>query len=136
MSYDRISGGSLDKQRRIVYGWVVFYDEKMHRQWIKESHTMLIKGSDIETKNKRKPYPLGDLVVQVKHFVVRVTMPDNPFKPHKHEQPELWYIQDGEATVSLDGADHVVEAGDLIRIEPWVEHGLRSESQATWVCLG
>ena len=42
---------------------------------------MIVKGNDIEAKNGRKPYELGGLVVQVKHFVVRVTTPDNPFKP-------------------------------------------------------
>jgi quercetin dioxygenase-like cupin family protein len=97
---------------------------------------MLIRGNEIELKNGRRPYPLANLVVPVKHFVVRVTTPDNPFKPHKHEQPELWYIQDGAAMVSLDGIDNIVESGDLIVIKPWVEHGLRTEQEATWICLG
>ena len=97
---------------------------------------MIIKGSDIEAKSGRKPYALDGLVVQVKHFVVRVTTPENPFKPHKHGQPELWYIQDGEAIVSLDGIDRTVEAGDLIVIRAWIEHGLRTKREATWICLG
>jgi quercetin dioxygenase-like cupin family protein len=45
-------------------------------------------------------------------------------------------IIDGQARVSLNGHEQVVEAGDLIVLEPWVEHGLRTESQATWVCIG
>lgn len=97
---------------------------------------MIVKGSDIEAKNGRKPYELDGLVVQVKHFVVRLTTPDNPFKPHKHQQPELWYVQDGEAIVSLDGTDHPVGTGDLIVIRPWAEHGLKTACKATWICLG
>lgn len=97
---------------------------------------MIIKGSEIEPQNGRKPYPLDGLAIEVKHFVVRVTTPDNPFIPHEHGQPELWFITDGEATVSFAGADHTVKAGDLIAIEPWVEHGLRTTGQATWICLG
>ena len=97
---------------------------------------MVIRGSEIETKDGRRPYPLDGLEVLVKHFVVRVTTPSNPFKPHKHEQPELWFLIDGEAVVGIDGRDHTVKSGDLVTIEPWMEHGLRSESQATWICLG
>jgi len=55
---------------------------------------------------------------------------------HKHAVPELWFIIDGEALVTLDGVEHPVESGDLIVIDPWVEHGLRTESRATWICLG
>jgi quercetin dioxygenase-like cupin family protein len=97
---------------------------------------MLIRGSEIEERNGRRPYSLSGLEVVVKHFVVRTTTPDNPFTPHKHDQPELWYIVDGQALVGLDGEEHTVQGGDLIAIEPWVEHGLRTEGQAIWICLG
>jgi quercetin dioxygenase-like cupin family protein len=96
----------------------------------------IIKGCEIETVNGRKPYELNGLEVVTRHFVVRVTEPDNPFRPHRHEQTELWYIIDGQAIVSLDSIDHQVQSGDLIAIEPRVEHGLRTDSQATWICLG
>lgn len=44
--------------------------------------------------------------------------------------------QGGQALVSLDGEEQAVEGGDLIVIHPQVDHGLRTESQATWICLG
>ncbi len=97
---------------------------------------MVIKGSEIPVQNGRKPYELTGYRVSVQHFVVRVTTPDNPFPPHKHEQSELWYIIEGQAWVSLNGHEQVVEAGDLIVLEPWMEHGLRTEAQATWICIG
>jgi mannose-6-phosphate isomerase-like protein (cupin superfamily) len=97
---------------------------------------MIVRASDTETEDGRKPYPLEGLKVEVGHFVVRVTTPDNPFRPHKHERPELWFIIDGQAVVTLDGKDDAVTARDLIAIEPWVEHGLYAEHRAEWICLG
>ena len=97
---------------------------------------MIIRGSEIETKGGRRPYPLAGQKIVTKHFVIRETTPDTPFPPHKHEQPELWFIVEGEAIVSLDGTDHTVCQGDLIVLESYVEHGLRVEQAATWICLG
>lgn len=97
---------------------------------------MIIKGNQIDAQNGRRPYELGGRQILLRHFVVRITNMSNPFKPHRHDQPELWYIIDGTATVSLDGVDHPVEGGDLIVIDRQVEHGLRTDGQVTWICLG
>ena len=98
---------------------------------------MIIRSHDIPVSDAgRKPYPLEGREVVVKHFVTRVTHPDNPFGPHKHEQPELWYIVEGEAWVRLGDDEHATGAGDLVVIGPWIDHGLRTDSQATWICLG
>lgn len=97
---------------------------------------MVVRGSDIPASSKRRPYPLDGREIVVKHFVERVTTPENPFRPHKHEQPELWYVIAGSASVTLGDRAHAVAGGDLIVIDPWVEHGLQTDSQATWLCLG
>jgi mannose-6-phosphate isomerase-like protein (cupin superfamily) len=97
---------------------------------------MIIKGSDIAIVNGRRPYELDGRQIVTKHFVTRVTTSDTPFRPHQHEQPELWFVIDGTAVVLLGGVDHPVESGDLIVIDPWVDHGLRTGSRATWICLG
>ena len=99
---------------------------------------MIIKGKTLPEQREagRKPYPLASQEVVVKHFVVRLTTPDNPFKSHKHQERELWFILDGAATLSLDHEEHPVEAGDLIELAPWVEHGLRTETEVTWICIG
>jgi quercetin dioxygenase-like cupin family protein len=97
---------------------------------------MIVRANDIEVVNGRKPYPLAGLKVEVEHFVVRVTTPKNPFRPHAHEQAELWFIVEGTAEVTLDEEAHAVAAGDLIVIAPWIEHGLQSASRAEWICLG
>jgi len=97
---------------------------------------MVIKGSEVPEQNGRKPYPLAGHQITVQHFVLWVTTPENPFRPHKHERPEFWYIIDGQALVSLDGHEQAVEAGDLIMVAPWVEHRLRTDSRVRWICLG
>jgi mannose-6-phosphate isomerase-like protein (cupin superfamily) len=98
---------------------------------------MIIKSNEVPTSPEgRKPYELGGREIQVKHFVTRVTRPENPFGPHEHQQSELWYIIDGHALVRLGQVEEKVTVGDLIIIDPWVEHGLRTDSEATWICLG
>jgi quercetin dioxygenase-like cupin family protein len=74
--------------------------------------------------------------IKVHHFAVRTTTPDNPFAPHKHQQEELWYVIEGEGIYSEDGRDYPVEAGDLIQIHSSAVHGLRSETNIIWICLG
>ena len=97
---------------------------------------MIIHAHDTQTTAGRTSYPLPELDLHVAHFVIRLTTSANPFRPHAHAQPELWFILDGQAIATLDGHDHPVAARDLIVIEPWVEHGLRVERRAEWICLG
>jgi len=97
---------------------------------------MLIKGEPNTGEIGRTVFPLEGFEVQVTHFVVRETSSSNPFKPHKHEQPELWYISAGEGFFFRDGEEEAVQAGDLIAIEPWLEHGIRTEIHVTWICMG
>jgi len=97
---------------------------------------MVIKGSEISEQNGRKAYPLAGHQVAIQHFVVWMTTPDSPFRPHRHEQPELWYIIEGQALITLDGHEQAVEGGDLAVVSPWVEHGLQTEGVVSWICLG
>jgi mannose-6-phosphate isomerase-like protein (cupin superfamily) len=48
----------------------------------------------------------------------------------------MWFILEGEALISLDGEEHRVFAGDLIELEPWSDHGLRTETEVRWICMG
>ncbi len=97
---------------------------------------MILRSRNMPAAGGRKPYPLEGRQIVTKHFVVRETTPENPFGPHKHEQPELWFIISGQALVKLGEEEEAVEPGDLIVIDPWEEHGLRTTGQATWICLG
>ncbi|MBM1105867.1 cupin domain-containing protein [Aurantibacter crassamenti] len=96
----------------------------------------IIKGGSIEMLKGRRAYDLAGREISTKHFAVRKTTPENPFKPHKHEQSELWFISSGKGTVILDGVEFEVEANDLIILDPWVEHGLSTTGEVTWICLG
>ena len=47
-------------------------------------------------------------------------------KLHYHKQAtELYYVLDGEGTVSLDGVEHQVRKGSLVHIPPGVVHGAK-----------
>lgn len=96
----------------------------------------IIKGGSIKMKNGRRGYDLEGREISIKHFAFRVTTPGNPFPPHKHEKSELWFIINGKAKVLLDGIEYEVEENDLIIIDPWVEHGLNTNTQVNWICIG
>jgi len=98
---------------------------------------MIIRGRELPESTKgRKLYPLTSHEIAGRHFATWVTQPGNPFGPHKHEQPELWFIIDGQAIATLGDQQHVVKSGDLIEIAPWVEHGLRTDTEVRWICMG
>ena len=97
---------------------------------------MIIHGAELPNSNGRRAYPLDITNVVAKHFVERVTIPTNPFGPHEHDQPELWYILEGTGFVLLGEAEHVVVAGDLITIADGIRHGIRTDSNVRWLCLG
>ena len=97
---------------------------------------MIIKGIADGEEDGRTYYPLDGFSIKTEHFVVRETTPSNPFAPHEHEKRELWYIVEGTGFVTLGSSERVVSAGDLIRLDPWVRHGLRTEGRLRWICLG
>jgi quercetin dioxygenase-like cupin family protein len=97
---------------------------------------VITRGSELEEKNGRVDYPLTSKEIAGRHFAVWTTTPANPFGPHKHKQRELWFILEGQATVSLDGQESAVQGGDMIQLDPWIEHGLRTETRVRWICMG
>jgi mannose-6-phosphate isomerase-like protein (cupin superfamily) len=97
---------------------------------------MIIKGQPNVGEQGRTYYELDGFQATVSHFVIRETGPDNPFGPHQHEQRELWFIVAGEGTFVGTEGDASVSAGDLIAIQPWENHGLRTDGHLRWVCLG
>jgi mannose-6-phosphate isomerase-like protein (cupin superfamily) len=102
---------------------------------------MIVRGSELAEENGRKPYPIAHGATEGWgepgwHFVIRTTTPENPFGPHKHDGTEMWFILEGEALLTLDGEVYPVAAGDLIQLAPWSEHGLHTETQVRWVCMG
>ena len=47
-----------------------------------------------------------------------------PFHNH-HANEEMFFVLEGEGTVSLDGVDHAVRKGSLVHIPPGVVHGAK-----------
>ncbi len=48
-----------------------------------------------------------------------------PFRPHRHAQPETYYILSGEGLVTVSGKDHPVRAGSSVYIPGGALHGAR-----------
>jgi quercetin dioxygenase-like cupin family protein len=48
------------------------------------------------------------------------------FRPHRHAQPEAYYILSGEGIVSLAGTEHRVRPGTTIFIPGDIAHGARN----------
>jgi len=97
---------------------------------------MIIRGALVREQRRRRLYPVSGKQKALHHLASFVTTRENPFKPHKHEGDELWYIIEGEAIVSLDGGEQSVESGDLVIVASGAEHGVRTELRAFWLCLG
>jgi len=97
---------------------------------------LITRGSELVEVNGRLDYPLASDEIAGRHFAVWTTTPANPFGPHKHEQREIWFILEGYATVSLDEQESSVQGGDMIQLDPWVEHGLRTDGRVRWICMG
>lgn len=49
-----------------------------------------------------------------------------PFRAHRHEQPEVYYILSGEGIVTISGADYPVRPGTTVFIPGGAEHGARN----------
>ena len=50
--------------------------------------------------------------------------------PHRHAQPEIYYILSGSGVMTIDGADHHVTAGAGIFIPSNAEHGIKNVETA------
>jgi len=97
---------------------------------------MIFKARDMAEKDGRTHYPVEGKQHTIGHFVRRVTTPDNPFGPHKHDGEEFWYILKGKGKVALEGVETEVEEGDFIVLHAWKEHGFTSDSEVHWLCFG
>lgn len=46
--------------------------------------------------------------------------------PHRHENPEVYYITKGKGLMAIGGVEREVAAGDVIFVPGNVEHGIRT----------
>jgi mannose-6-phosphate isomerase-like protein (cupin superfamily) len=98
---------------------------------------MVIKFKDAE---KRKDGSTGYLIKEyqslLKHIAYRKVTPDSPFGPHDHEGDEMWFIIKGKAKVNVGGVITEVDENDLIICPSTVSHGMTSDEEVTWLCIG
>lgn len=46
---------------------------------------------------------------------------------HRHEQPEIYHVTEGQGIVTIDGKDYLVSKGSSVFIPGNAEHGIRNE---------
>lgn len=99
---------------------------------------MVIKFKDAHMREDASSYgyPIKGHQNILKHFAYRIVTPDKPFGPHSHEGDEIWYIIKGKATVNIGGEITEVEERDLIICPSNVSHGMTSNGEVIWLCIG
>ena len=98
---------------------------------------MVIKYKNVEPRADGViSYPIKEHQDVLKHIAYRRTTPDNPFGPHEHEGDELWYIIKGKAAVNIGGKETEVQDNDLIVCSSGVSHGMTSDGEVYWLCIG
>lgn len=98
---------------------------------------MVIKFKNVEPRpDGSVGYPIADHQDILKHIAYRRVTPDNPFGPHEHEGDEMWFIIKGKAVVNVGGEITEVEDNDLVICPSNVSHGMTSDGEVYWVCVG
>ena len=98
---------------------------------------MVIKFKNAEIrKDGSVSYPIQGHQNLAKHFAYRRVTPEQPFGPHSHEGDEFWYIISGKAKVNIGGEITEVEERDLIICPSNVSHGMTSDGEVIWLCIG
>ena len=52
-----------------------------------------------------------------------------------HQRAEIWTVVDGTATVTLDGSDHTVRAGEVIEVPMGTAHRVRNDGDTPLVFI-
>lgn len=98
---------------------------------------MVIRFKDVTPRNDGTvSYPIKDHQSILKHVAYRLVTPDRPFGTHAHEGDELWYIIKGKAVVNIGGEVSEVGERDLIICPSNVSHGMTSDGEVYWLCIG
>jgi mannose-6-phosphate isomerase-like protein (cupin superfamily) len=52
-------------------------------------------------------------------------------EPHRHQQPEMYFVFEGRGILTIDGVETTIETGMAAFIPGNAEHSLRNETPAT-----
>ncbi|NTI17606.1 cupin domain-containing protein [Agrobacterium rhizogenes] len=60
--------------------------------------------------------------------VAEIAPGSGALQPHRHEQPEIYFILEGTGILTVDGRETAVTAGTAVFIPGNAEHGIRNDS--------
>jgi quercetin dioxygenase-like cupin family protein len=100
------------------------------------THAVVMQDSDVALDRWSDPVRgrvgfrtlLGGPATRTADFTAGVTElePDGWLGRHRHSPSEVYYVLEGEGTLTIDGATHVVSAGTTVYIPGDSEHGIRN----------
>lgn len=81
------------------------------------SITDLVDGLDADGLQHREALEAGPLTVEVGKYPADSAAPKNP-----HNEEEIYYVLSGSGKLRVGDDTHEVAAGDLVYVEPNLEH--------------
>ena len=69
-------------------------------------------------------------------FEIREDKNNKGFPLHIHRAYECYAVTQGEARVTIDGREHILQAGEAVLVFPYQSHEYKTaEGTSTWVCI-
>jgi quercetin dioxygenase-like cupin family protein len=91
---------------------------------------LLTAATDLATSTTSHLFLGRDHGVGVSFFLNHME-PGRTVSPHRHPYPEVFVLQDGEATFTVDGATLVARGGQVVVVPAGATHGFRNTGSST-----
>jgi quercetin dioxygenase-like cupin family protein len=85
---------------------------------------------DLATETSSQQFEGGEHGVEVSFFLVHMEPGRGP-RLHRHAYPEVFIVQGGEATFTVDGAEHVARAGRTLVVPAGAAHKFKNTGAET-----
>lgn len=85
---------------------------------------------DFATETSSEQFLGGQYGVDASFFLLHMEPGRGP-SLHRHAYPEVFILRDGEATLTVDGAEYVARGGQIVIVPAGAAHGFKNTGPAT-----